>query len=335
MASSRSTTELRPLGIYIIASPEVKIYPMLDKKLIFLGGKGGVGKTTLSSALSLLLSQRDRRTLLISTDPAHSLSDVFGLKPAKGTVKVNDRLEYLEIDPYEVIKEHIKRALESIESFVSPETFSRIKEAFHNVEHTPGAEEAAVLERLSKVILENLDSYDHFVVDTAPTGHTLNMLRTVGRVGSWLEELLKRRREAGRFKEAGGLNPRDEKVLEILRERRERFARFSEILFSKRTLFVPVLIPERLPIMETERLVAELKRLNLNLEYIFVNKVLPPETTDSFLLMRKEQERRYMKDIKEKFSHLRLIEVSMKERDVEGIDTLKEISTELERRLGA
>ena len=307
---------------------------MLGRKLILFGGKGGVGKTTLSSALALLLSERGRRTLLISTDPAHSLSDLFGLRPREGKVPVSERLEYLEIDPYGVIKDYVERALESVEPFVSPETFSKIREAFHSVEHTPGAEEAAVLEELSKIILENLDSYDHFVVDTAPTGHTLNMLRTVGRVGGWLEELLRKRREARSFREAGGLSSRDEKILEVLKERRERFSRFSEILFSKKALFVPVLIPEKLPVMETERLLRELRKLSLEVDYLLVNKVLPPNTADSFLLMRKEQERKYLREIRERFSDLRIVEIPMKERDVEGMEVLKEIAIELGRRLG-
>ncbi len=307
---------------------------MLDRKLLLFGGKGGVGKTTLSSALALLLSKRGRRTLLISTDPAHSLSDIFGLRPREGKAPVNDRLEYLEIDPYGVIREYIEKALESVEPFVSPETFSRIREAFHSVEHTPGAEEAAVLEELSKVILENLESYEHFVVDTAPTGHTLNMLRTIGRVGSWLEELLRKRREAQRFREAGGLNPRDERVLKLLKERRERFSRLSEILFSREALFVPVLIPEKLPIMETERLLTELKRLGVEVEYLLVNKILPQGTTDSFLLMRKEQEKKYLREIRERFSGLKIVEIPMRERDVEGAEILEEIATELGRRLG-
>ena len=307
---------------------------MLSRKILLFGGKGGVGKTTLSSALALLISDRGRRTLLISTDPAHSLSDIFGIKPRDGKVSVSERLDYLEIDPYRVIDEHIKRALESMEPFVSPETFSQIKEAMHSIESTPGAEEAAVLEELSKIVLENLGTYDHFVVDTAPTGHTLNMLRTVGRVGGWLEELFKKRMEAQKFREAGGLKSRDERILEVLKERRERFSRFSDLLFSRRTLFVPVLIPEKLPIMETERLIDELGRLNLEVEYLFVNKVLPPDTTDSFLLMRKAQERMYLKEIREKFSGLKIVEVPMRERDVEGMETLKELATELGRRLG-
>lgn len=306
---------------------------MLRKKLLIFGGKGGVGKTTLSSAVAVLMSERGR-TLLISTDPAHSLSDLFRMEPGRGKVSVTDRLEYLEIDPRGVIEDYVERALESVEPFVSPETFSRIKEVFHSVEHTPGAEEAAVLEALSRVILENYGNYEHFVVDTAPTGHTLSMLRTVGRLGSWLEELLKGKMEAQRLREAGGMPSRKEKALEVLRERKERFSSFSRILLSKETSFVPVLIPERLPIAETERLLSELKGLGVGVEYLLVNKVLPYDTSDPFLLMRKHQERRYLMEIRERFSYLKIVEVPMRERDVEGIDTLREMAAELGRRLG-
>ncbi len=307
---------------------------MLGRKLLLLGGKGGVGKTTLSSAIALLLSERKGRTLLISTDPAHSLSDIFETEPGKGVREVSSKLHYLEIDPYLAVREYMERALTSMEALMSPEAFSRLKDLLLNVEGTPGAEEAATLEELSKVVLGSMGEYEHFVVDTAPTGHTLTMLRTVGRIGRWMEDLLSVRMEAQRLREAGGFSRREDRVLEILRERRERFTRFHELLISKSTMFIPVLTPEKLPILETERLVRELTQMGINLEVLIVNKVLPENTVDEFLLNRKAQEREYLRDIRRRFSSLRVVEVPMRERDVRGMRALREIVYELERRLG-
>lgn len=305
---------------------------MLDKKLILFGGKGGVGKTTLSSATALLLSRKGRRVLLVSTDPAHSLSDILGVE-GKGILKVTEGLHVLEIDPEGVVKEYIKNALASIEPLVSPDVFEKVREAFRSVEETPGTEESATLEELSKTVLRSYDDYEHFVIDTAPTGHTLQMLKTVGRVGAWLEELLKRRKTAKRFWSAGGRDKED-RALDILEERRRRFSRFSEILLSRETLFVPVLNPERLSIEETSRLVTSLRKLGVGVDTLVVNKVLPENVRDEFLTARKEQEREYMREIEERFRGMRIVKMPMRDRDVRGMEQLEEVAVELGRRLG-
>ncbi len=305
----------------------------MERKLYFFGGKGGVGKTTLSSAFSLLLSKRGHRTLLLSTDPAHSLSDILETEPLRELTQISERLTALEIDPSEVVRDYVDKALMSIEGTVSPEVFEEIREVFHTVKETPGVEEAAVIDALSRVILENLNSFDSFVVDTAPTGHTLSMLRTVGRVGRWLEELLRRKRMAKRMEEAGGVE-REERAIRILEERRERFSRLLRLILSRETLFIPVLNPERLPILETEKMVAELKRIGIDLELLIVNKVLPENVRDEFLIERKEQEREYIKEIEERFVSLRIIKIPMREKDVKGLEELKDLATDLGRRLG-
>jgi arsenite-transporting ATPase len=292
-----------------------------------------VGKTTLSSALALLLSKRDRKVLLISTDPAHSLSDLFGVRGKEGKFLIEDRLCVREIDPRRAVREYIERVLRSLESLVSPDTLKEIKGVFRSIEESPGSEEAAVIEELSKIVLEEYNHYDHFVVDTAPTGHTLLMLRTIGRVGAWLEVLLKKKRSEQRFWFAGGSRKEDPTV-PILEERIKRFSRFQKLLLSEETLFIPVLNPERLPIEETERLVRDLREMGIGVSFLIVNKVLPPNPRDEFLKRRKEQERVYLEEIRERFGDFKIIMLPMREKDIEGRDALEELSLELGRRLG-
>ncbi|RLJ70101.1 arsenite efflux ATP-binding protein ArsA [Hydrogenivirga caldilitoris] len=312
--------------------PAFKLLEMLDRKLFFFGGKGGVGKTTLSSALALALADRGRKTLIISTDPAHSLSDILGVK-GEGIFQALPNLYVCEIDPYEAVRGYMKKALESIEPLVNAEVFDQIKEAFHSIEETPGTEEAATLEELTKLILGHFGDYEHFVIDTAPTGHTLQMLKTASRIGRWLEELLKRKRTAQKLWSASG-KEKEDRAIHILEERRKRFLAFSELLLSRKTIFFPVLNPERLPIEETYRMVNSLKKLRVNVGAIIVNKVLPPATRDEFFTMRKEQEKEYMKEIREKFKEFPIVEIPMKEKDIEGVNQLREVSVELGRRLG-
>ena len=298
---------------------------MKDRKLLFLGGKGGVGKTTLSCAFALLFVKRNYRTLLISTDPAHSVPDLLGDEEGE--------LNYLCIDAKELAKDYVKSALRSVEPLVSPETFRDIREVFHAVEHTPGTEEAVIVDALSRIITERWNDYARFVVDTAPTGHTLTMLRTVGRLGKWIEELLERKSKARRLTKAAGVEGTDESILRILRDRRERFFRFAEILSSQKSAFIPVLVPEKLPIEETKRLYRELTSMGMNVDILIVNKIMPPNPKDPFFASRKEQEKNYLREIRESFPRTKIVEISMRERDVRDRADLLDLSRELEEKL--
>lgn len=306
---------------------------MLGKKVYFFGGKGGVGKTTVSSAFSLLLARTGKRVLIISTDPAHSLSDIFETTIGSGIREVLPNLFATEIDPRGEVKDYVKKALKTVEKVVSPEVFSQIKEVFRAVEHTPGVEEAVTVDTLSRKILDNLGRFDRFVVDTAPTGHTLTMLKTVGRVGRWMEDLIERKIKAESLKELAGVRTGREETLMILKERRERLTEFAKLVFSKETLFVPVMNPERLSVLETERLIENLWHLGIEVTHLVVNKVLPEDADGEFLSRRRAQEREYLKLIGERFKSLKVLTLKMKPTEVKGIKDLEEIASELEAEL--
>ncbi len=294
----------------------------MRSKVLFFGGKGGVGKTTVSSACALKLSE-NKRVLLISTDPAHSLSDIFEVPYEEGIREVYKNLHILEIDPVKEAEEYINKALETLEALVKPEVFGHFKEMVSWIKDSPGTEEAAIIEALSRVIVERFEDFDVFIIDTAPTGHTLRMLRSISRIGMWLEDLIRKKKEMERLKEVAGVKTED-RSLHILQERRRRLGKFSEIL-EKYSEFIPVINPEKLPLEETKRLVRELLSFNMKIEKMVVNKLLP-DSEDEFLKKRKEIERKYLEEIKREFKNLKLIYIPLKEKDIRGIDSLKEIA---------
>lgn len=302
-------------------------------KVFLFGGKGGVGKTTLSSASALYLSEKGYRTLLISTDPAHSLSDVLRTEVGSQPTEIQNNLYALEIDPSQVLEEYTERAVRIAERIAGPDTYRHFKEMIESIVEAPGSAESALLDRLAQVITELWNRWDAFVVDTAPTGHTLQMLKTVGRVGNWLEDLIKRRKEANRLRNMAG-EDREDEVLEILSERRKRLSAFSRIALSEETLFTPVMIAQRLSIEETHRLVKNLSLWKINTGKIAVNKTLPEDTKDPFMLKRKEQERIYMEEIESRFGKERIIKVPLFERDIVGINALKKLKPFVEELIG-
>ncbi len=301
---------------------------MDGSRLFFFVGKGGVGKTSVSSAFALMLSERGINTLLLSTDPAHSLSDVLGVKVGSEVKSVKKNFAALEIDPIREAESYLSEALKRIEALVNPDTFSKVKDMFHLLEDSPGLLEAALTERLSRTVLET--DYDALVVDTAPTGHTLQMLGTVSRIGSWIEELIKNRQKSQRLKEAAGKGKEDDELLRALRDRRVRLEAFREKVFSKDTTFLPILNPERLPILETRRAVDKLKTMGLGVDVLVVNKVMDRVAGDEFFKRRKEVEDRYLNQIEELFPDLDKIFIPLMEEDVRGLGMLNKVARVLE-----
>jgi len=305
---------------------------MLEGDLFFFCGKGGVGKTTLSSAFSLLLSSAGKRVLLISTDPAHSLSDVFERRIGAEAVEVAENLFACEIDPSLELKRYTDKVLSSAREIVNPELFRKMVSLIKGLSGAPGAEESALLNTLSERIPIYLREFEALVVDTAPTGHTLRLIRSAIRAGEWLEELLKQRREVERLRAAAGTAQRD-RVLEILRERKRSLSELLRILFRTGTLFVPVLTAEKLSILETERMVGELEESGIRISALFVNRILPPHIGDDFLRKRKEREMKYLEYIADRFSRYRIVTVSLREGDVRGLSDLRDLAQELGERI--
>ncbi len=306
---------------------------MRDRKLFLFCGKGGVGKTTISAAFALLLSSRGRRTLLVSTDPAHSLSDLFARSVGNRITEVGEKLYALELDPSEELRTYVENALSAVREVVSPEAFREMESFMRSVGSAPGAEETALVDALSRTLPGCLADFEHVVLDTAPTGHTLRLIRNALRAGEWLEELISRRERIRRLRSAGEGREREDRVLDLLRDRGRRLRELLDLLTSADTLFVPVLVPEKLPLHETVRLVEELSALSLEVSMVVVNRVLPDGTDGEFLRERKRQESVYLRRIAESFARYRVVTVRLRTRDVSTTEDLKELAQELGRQI--
>ena len=145
------------------------------QQYVFYGGKGGVGKTTCAAATGLALADRGERTLVVSTDPAHSLADAYGLDPGTGRRQVADDLWMVEVGPeagertFEAVLWTLAAELRSAGIRLDDEEIERLFAAGV----APGSDELAALELLAGALE---DDFDRVVVDTAPTGHTLRLL---------------------------------------------------------------------------------------------------------------------------------------------------------------
>ncbi|GGC88405.1 arsenic-transporting ATPase [Thalassobacillus devorans] len=299
---------------------------LVNKKIVFIGGKGGVGKSTTSAAFALALADSGHRTLIVSTDPAHNLGDIFHKKIKHEKTKLTENLWGIEVDPERESKRYIEGVKDNLQGLVKSRMVEEVHRQIDMASASPGADEAALFDRLISIILEEADQFDKIIFDTAPTGHTIRLLTLPELMSVWIDGMLERRKKINdnytQLLNDG--EPVEDPIYEILQKRKNKFASVREIILDgSRTGFVFVLNPERLPILETEQAIRQLDKYHLHVRTLVVNKVLPDHADGEFLAKRRKQELNYLKQIEGTFSKQELIKVPLFEEDVSDMEKLK------------
>jgi arsenite-transporting ATPase len=251
-------------------------------KFVFFGGKGGVGKTTVSCAYGLKCAREGLKTLVVSTDPAHSTSDVFDQRFGDEPEAVDgyENLWAMELDPEEEVQRHMMEIKRTMSDQVSPSIVNEINRHIELAHRTPGAHESALFDRFIDV-MQNSEQYDRVVFDTSPTGGTLRLLSLPDFLEGWIDRLLdKREQSIGLYQKAaiGGREPRQkmeqDPIIARLVERKELFEFAGKTLRDDATFFL-VLNPDELSIRETRRAIDDLTEYDLDIEGLVVNKIAP------------------------------------------------------------
>ena len=304
------------------------------RRLIFFGGKGGVGKTTLAAAFATLLAGRGEQTLLVSTDPAHSTSDVLGAKLSREPTELEENLFGVEIDAAADAAAYVERVKEDARGSVSPEVLPAVRQHLELAKSSPGTEESALFDRFVDLIALSPGEYDRIVFDTAPTGHTLRLLTLPALLTAWVEGMVRQREKVAGMERmlrnlAGEEGSEEDPTLKRLRERRDKFHHARHRLLED-ALFYLVLIPERLPIEETSRTFRTLTEGGIEVEGLIVNRVLPDVSEGAFLRARLEQQSEYLDEITARFQDRRVIQVEQDAHDITERRQLSSIAKQLD-----
>jgi len=281
-------------------------------KIIFVGGKGGVGKTTCASSLAWKYSKK-HKVLLVSTDPAHSTRDLFDIPPKRNEdfYTYSQNLHILEIDGEKESDIYISRIKKQCCEMLSPVILCEVEKQLDTASISPGAYESAIFEKMSQLILKNKE-YDYIVFDTAPTGHTLRLITFPTSMNTWMESLIKKRKKILMLKNMK-FNKKNkfsnDSVLNILESRHSWISDISKVLMDpSRVSFNFVMNAEKLSFLETKRAVKTLDEYGINIDKIIINRLLP-NSSDPFWQGRKDKESMFVDLIFQDFKEKNLIPI--------------------------
>jgi arsenite/tail-anchored protein-transporting ATPase len=291
-----------------------------NRKFLFFGGKGGVGKTTMAAATAAWLADQGYNTLIVATDPTVSLSATYEQKIGETEITKIDKIENLcglNINPKKatgVFQNRLQGMMQNFDQILGKDAIS-----------TPCAEEMAAFDQFVTYLGDK--TYDHVVFDTAPTGHTLRELSMPFDWSSFMTNQIKNRKEL-----AEALGGADEGMLEGLKKEKDRYDQAVKSLSDESiSAFNLVMLPEKLPIEETARAMADLSKFGINVASLIVNEVIPAEVLNGnwFLERRRATQEKYFRVIDARFKDVLRKDVPLFDTDVYGIQSLRKVGKHL------
>ncbi|WP_200804903.1 ArsA family ATPase [Anaerosalibacter sp. Marseille-P3206] len=302
-------------------------------KIVLFGGKGGVGKTTCSASYALNCARAGEKTLIVSTDPAHSIADIFGKSIGEEIIKLEENLYALEINSEMESKKYMNKVKGDLKNVLSPIIIKEINKQIDAAAISPGTEEAALFDKMVEIIIEKYDAFEKIVFDTAPTGHTVRLLSLPHLLGAWLDTLIEKRVKAlGLMQMANNAGKKNKEeimndpVIKILSGRLDKINKVKDIIMDKEKVsFAFVLNAEKLPIEETKKAIKLLEEYKINVGYIVVNRILPDSIEGDFWKNKKQLEGKYLQEIFDTFKNKKINLIPMLNSDM-GPNNISEIA---------
>jgi len=300
-------------------------------RVLLYTGKGGVGKTSVSAATALKCAELGYRTLVMSTDPAHSLADSFAMPIKSEPTPLSENLWGLEIDPFREIEENWATVKDYLSTLFASQGVDDI--VAEELSILPGMDELFSLLKIRQFY--ERDAYDVIVVDCAPTGATLRLLHFPDMIGWYMRRLFHvERKVVGTIRrftdEIFSVPLPGDEVYDTVERLYKRVSDMKAVLADpKITSIRLVLNPEKMVIEETRRAYTYLNLFGFVCDAVIANKVLPQEVTDEYFAEWKASQQRYLEEVEASFGALPIFKVRLYEREVVGIDALRQMANDI------
>ncbi len=286
-------------------------------RFLFFTGKGGVGKTSIACAAAIRLARQGKKVLLVSTDPASNVGQVFGLTIGNTitAIRAVDRLSALEIDPEQAAQAYRERVIGPVRGLLPEAEVASITEQLSGSCTT----EIAAFDEFSALLTDSrgrVGQFDHVLFDTAPTGHTIRLLQLPG---SWTDFLNTGKGDASCLGPLSGLE----------KQRAVYAGAVAALADPRRTRLVLVARAQKSTLAEITRTHRELAAIGLARQYVVINGVLPAPADDSDPLATAiyQREQQAIASLPAELRDLPLDRVELKPTNIVGLDALASLLT--------
>jgi arsenite/tail-anchored protein-transporting ATPase len=300
-------------------------------RIILYTGKGGVGKTTVAAATALDCAERGYRTLAISTDAAHSLSDSFDLPAGNTPVLIAKNLWAQETD----LSKTVNQQWITIQQWISTLLAWRgLREMVADeMAFLPGMEELSNL--LYIVSYAESGDYDTIIVDSAPTGETLRLLSFPEVLDWWMRRLFPVQRQVAKIarpvlKPLLNVPIPDEEVLNSIQQLFPQINKMRTLLTDPQMTSIRLVMnPEKMVIKQTQRTFTYLNLYGYATDLVICNRLIPNRVTDHYFDYWKANQELYFKEIEERFAPLPVLSLPLQEQEVVGLEMLRKTAKSL------
>lgn len=302
---------------------EVSKEENLMNRIYIFTGKGGVGKSSVAAAHAMKSAEDGKKTLLVSTDMAHNLGDIFGKKLGKEVVNILPNLDLYEIDPEYVMEEDFSEFMDYIGKMLN------MAGDIDAMGMMPGMEELFSLLKLSEIYKS--EKYERIIVDCAPTGETLSLLKfpelltwymeklfPIGKVGVRLMAPFSKKMFHVEMPNKNAMNDIEKVFVKLID--------LQELLKNREVTSVRIVTtPEKMVVEETKRNYMYMNLYNFNVDGIYINRILPTNIDNRFFDQWIELQKEYITSLKESFAALPIYEIPWYDEELRGEDNIRRI----------